>query len=786
MRRRLVQAALGLAWLFGAGLVGCLGRIDSVEPVEVIDGDSAGDGDTANHPPVIGGVPATRVVAGSPYTFQPVATDTDGDLLVFFVVNRPTWASFDAATGQLWGTPRSADVGITAGVAIRVSDGMHDVSLPAFDLEVAAFNTPPTLSGTPPTTILVGTPLSFTPQADDADGDTLVFDVTNRPSWAAFDTTTGRLSGTPAVTDIGIATGITIGASDGIARVELTPFDLTVSCPDCVTPTAGAPRVLFTDVIAGPNAGGRDDLGAYLSIFGLHFGDAAGLGTTTRVYIGDVEVGDYLWLGEAKAQPMSPGETVQQIGVRVGALGDPTPGQPLPIRVAVDDVSSNTDRTFIVQPGPIYYVAPRSDGLAGDGSADDPFAALQTNNDGGAYGAMTPGAFVVMMAGTYSDVGLDNGSQCYYFRFYDRTGNAPTGAAGHGYIAIVADPGSDVIINVPEECHGGIVGTSGSFADNGQYVVISGLTLHGNSTLSLPADGSGNRQGDGPLNGAHNSAYWRVVNNEVTFDCGTEIVRAGGISGQMPHAQILGNHIHDIGGTTLNHGIYFDDGMAGFEVAYNQIHDARGGNLIQAHASSGAVDGTIHHNAIYDGSRYGLNFGSGARTIDVSDNLIYDTDYAGIRSDSTAFDGWVVHNTLFNVNRVAGVGPTGRGAIATSSNVSYSLVHNIVWISPASDGPYLNPYAPFGSGFHCERNLWYGASDGAPALDVDPVGDGDEKNPGFVSTAAGSYDLRLVSSSPAIEEGLADVGVSVTTDGWGRDRIGVPDVGAYEYSISNP
>ena len=546
-------------------------------------------------------------------------------------------------------------------------------------------------------------------------------------------------------------------------------------------PQEGAPVVLFTDVVSGPTSGGEDDNGAYLSIFGLNFGSADGLGTTTRVFIGEVEVAAYKWLGPAKAQPMAPAATLEQLTVQVGSLGNAAPGEVLPIRVGVAGIASNSDRTFMVQPGPMIYVSPSGDDQSGDGSFQRPYKSLQINNSGGAYGAIVPGAFIVMRGGTYSTAGLDNGSQCYFFRWYDKTGTAPTGESGQGYVAIVAYPGESVVVDVPEQCHGGIMGTSGSFASNGRYVVVSGLTVEGNTTQSLPVDGQGNRSADGPINGSSNSAYWRIVNNEVTFDCGTEIVRAGGISGQFPYGRILGNHIHNVGGSTLNHGIYFDDAMTDFEVAYNEIHDIRGGNIIQIHNVSGVSNGAIHHNKLYDGSRYGINLGSGAKTVHIYDNLVFDTDFAGIRSDSSLLDGWVVYNTLYNVNRRAGVGPTGRGAIATSSNVSYRLKHNIVVISQASDGPYLNGYAPWGPGFVAERNLWFGKGSGPPSQDSDPVGGGDDQDPSFVSTLPGQYDLRLAPDSPAIDAGTAAIGIPVTTDAWGRPRSGTPDVGAYEW-----
>src|SRR5262245_58898034 len=58
-------------------------------------------------------------------------------------------------------------------------------------------NTPPEINGIPAPSAQAGALYSFVPQANDADNDFLEFEVTNKPSWATFNTTTGTLQGTP-------------------------------------------------------------------------------------------------------------------------------------------------------------------------------------------------------------------------------------------------------------------------------------------------------------------------------------------------------------------------------------------------------------------------------------------------------------------------------------------------------------------------------------------------------------------------------------------------------------
>ncbi len=51
----------------------------------------------------------------------------------------------------------------------------------------------------------------------------------NKPAWASFNRTNGRLYGTPASGDIGTFAGVTITASDGELEDALGPFAITVA-----------------------------------------------------------------------------------------------------------------------------------------------------------------------------------------------------------------------------------------------------------------------------------------------------------------------------------------------------------------------------------------------------------------------------------------------------------------------------------------------------------------------------------------------------------------------------
>ena len=138
-------AALAIALVLG----GCLSQENS-NPVS--GGGPVGESPQPNHAPSIGGSPAAAVTIGESYTFTPTASDSDGDTLTFSVSNLPSWASFDAMTGTLTGTPTLGDIGTYADITISVSDGSLTDSMTPFPIDVvqAALGSV-TLSWTPPT-----------------------------------------------------------------------------------------------------------------------------------------------------------------------------------------------------------------------------------------------------------------------------------------------------------------------------------------------------------------------------------------------------------------------------------------------------------------------------------------------------------------------------------------------------------------------------------------------------------------------------------------------------------
>jgi hypothetical protein len=140
---------------------------------------------SGNSAPVISGSPNTVLAAGTSWSFQPTASDPDGDRLSFAIVGKPGWAQFDTATGRLRGTP--ANAGEYGPISISVSDGQTTTALPAFILYVNA----PTLGSAT---------VSWVPPTERTDGSTLT-DLAGYKLY--YGTSAGNLDRIMNITNVG-------------------------------------------------------------------------------------------------------------------------------------------------------------------------------------------------------------------------------------------------------------------------------------------------------------------------------------------------------------------------------------------------------------------------------------------------------------------------------------------------------------------------------------------------------------------------------------------------------
>ena len=112
------------------------------------------------------------------------------------------------------------------------------------------------------TSVTANSLYTFTPAANDADGDTLTFQIENKPTWATFNTLTGRLSGTPSAE--ATHSNIVIRVTDGKATATLPTFSITVTSAEA----SNAATLSWTPPIENEDGSSLVNLAGYTIVYG--------------------------------------------------------------------------------------------------------------------------------------------------------------------------------------------------------------------------------------------------------------------------------------------------------------------------------------------------------------------------------------------------------------------------------------------------------------------------------------------------------------------------------------
>jgi len=238
----------------------------------------------------ISGSPSKSAIVGHAWGFTPSVSGAAGTKQ-FSITQKPRWASFYSATGQLSGTPKAGDVGTDPSIVISVSDGKTKVSLAAFAIIVST--APPTIAGTPAKSVIAGQAYTFKPTATVSAGRTLSFAIANKPAWASFSASTGALGGTPVAANVGTYSNIAISASDGASSVALPAFAIAVT-------QIGAKSATLSWIAPTTNSDGSalTDLAGYRICYGTsktalsHTITVSSVGITTYV-VSNLTAGTY-------------------------------------------------------------------------------------------------------------------------------------------------------------------------------------------------------------------------------------------------------------------------------------------------------------------------------------------------------------------------------------------------------------------------------------------------------------------------------------------------------------
>jgi len=181
---------------------------------------------------------------------------------------------------SIWGTRRRQGMALllcsTLSLAACGGGSGSGPSSGGSQSSIPVANTAPTIAGNPSTTVQANSPYEFVPTAIDADGDPLRFAIQGKPSWAAFDTGTGRLYGTPPAGTGGTFVNIQISVTDGKATSALPNFSIAVVATAPVpAPATGSAELSWSKPTQNVDGTALTDLAGYRIYYGESSGSLA-------------------------------------------------------------------------------------------------------------------------------------------------------------------------------------------------------------------------------------------------------------------------------------------------------------------------------------------------------------------------------------------------------------------------------------------------------------------------------------------------------------------------------
>ena len=505
---------------------------------------------------------------------------------------------------------------------------------------------------------------------------------------------------------------------------------------------AASPAIFYSDVDSGPNTGGENSRGAFVTIYGKGFGATQG---GSFVTVGGGTVAGYpVWSDTKIAVQL--GSAAKTGAIVVNSGGNVSNGVP-----------------FTVRAGNIYFVATGGSDTAA-GSVTAPWATISHARD-----AIAPGDIVYVRNGVAANHDDGSGwSGCLVIG-----GNS--GTAGNPK-ALVVYPGETATI-------GSINGSAAGGCDMGirtkgqgeHYWTVAGFTLRGvGEALDIYAD-----------NG------WRIIGNDMSCPNGND--QAGCL---LEHAgdsiYIYGNNIHHVGTnlnpgsvTALYHGVYLSDDTSNVWFGWNTIAYVQGCRGLQQNVNNPAADAWglhIHDNIIHDTQCDGIvmtTVNPAQGTVELYNNIIYNAGLGPNNMDGSG--AW----SCMNLQGWDTTAQTGSGAIEVYNNTMYNCGTfanppyaganaGLLWVSGGNGSKYAHirnniVYMPGGvtyvqiynaSGAQCadsancnnvrgSNNLFYG---NGPAPVNTNISGSVNANPLFVN--AGGADFHLSAGSPAIAGGV--------------------------------
>lgn len=520
-----------------------------------------------------------------------------------------------------------------------------------------------------------------------------------------------------------------------------------------------APLPLGTDLTSGPGTGGKDNNGAFVRIFGCHFGATRGPSTVT---IGGVEVVGYpVWNDHEIAVQLGPNVITGAIVVTTSAGAS----------TMLETNGSGNAFTFTVRPGNIYFVDDTSPASPGSGTYDDPWRSPSSFMDNSPVINRPPGDILYIRSGTYA------GQYMYPFTAQWTFDDVNTGGTAGNPIAFVGYPGERPIMS--GQTHVAKWRNTATFASV-QHIVFANMELIGEK--GPQNDGCAGCVDDEP-----GAADIRVVNLK-SHDI-ANISSSGVFKSAADDNVFLFNESYLQHGTSLSHDFYPSNGGDNLEIGWNYMHDSDYvGYVVSNHTDNINID-VVHsqnvriHDNIVRGNIRGFGIG---RTGNASTFFIWNNDVAvygcsscyGQMHTSGTLDSY--HNTY--VTLVGGTSPdtvfSTNPSPTTGLNIQGGRIRNNILISNGTAAYYSALNNDINLENNVDHNAYYGNGNANKAKEVAPI----NADPLFVDFA--TLDFHLQAGSPCRDAGSTAVAglPGVFRDINGVARGSAYDCGAYEYT----
>ncbi|MFM9883539.1 MAG: N,N-dimethylformamidase beta subunit family domain-containing protein, partial [Burkholderiales bacterium] len=180
-----------------------------------------------NTSPQFTSTPVTFATVAVAYSYDVNATDANGDVLTYSLLQAPTGMTINALTGLIIWTPSSAQIGGQA-IIVRVTDPGGLFATQPFTINVSAANIAPQITSTPVTIATVGAAYSYDVNATDANGDVLTYSLTQSPAGMTINANTGLIAWTPTSAQAGNQ-AVTVRATDPGGLFATQSFTIAVA-----------------------------------------------------------------------------------------------------------------------------------------------------------------------------------------------------------------------------------------------------------------------------------------------------------------------------------------------------------------------------------------------------------------------------------------------------------------------------------------------------------------------------------------------------------------------------